>query len=269
VSIQLSNSPCRDLPLEGRRALVTGASLCIGREVARRFALAGAEVAIHHSSLVDEMMGHANAAEAFANELRAEGAQLQTLDIDLATPGSGVTLAARARDVMEEVDILVLCASVQRREAFSAIDVASVQQHSRINFEASIEILQAVLPRMSERGWGRVIAIGSLNQLRPDPQLAVYAALKAAHHNLMRNLAKTHAPSGVTINTVSPGLISTPRNAWRRENLLEWEKIQHAANPMHRAGQPANVAELVLLLASEAGAFITGVDIPVDGGAHL
>ncbi|WP_175950704.1 SDR family oxidoreductase [Burkholderia sp. BCC0405] len=252
-----------------RRVLITGASLGIGREVARRFALAGAEVAIHHSKQIDELTGHANAAGALAGDLQADGAKLHVLDVDLAVPGSGMTLANHALDVLGQVDIVVLCASMQIREDFAAISPASIQKHARVNFEASIELLQALLPGMSGRGWGRVIAIGSLNQTRPDPQLAVYAALKAAHHNLMANLAKVHAPNGVTVNTISPGLIATPRNAWRRENAAEWAAIEHGANPMHRSGHPHEVAEMVLVLASPAGSFITGTNIPIDGGAHL
>nr|WP_249188684.1 SDR family oxidoreductase [Burkholderia dolosa] len=253
----------------GRRVLITGASLGIGREVARLFAAEGADVAIHYSHQVDEMTGYAGAAAALVKDLQAHSPRAVGLDVDLSVPASGVRLVERANEALGGVDVLVVCASTQTREPFASVTAESVAKHARVNFEASVEMLQAALPAMADAGWGRVISIGSLNQNRPDPELAVYAAMKAAHHNLIRNLARVHAANGVTLNTVSPGLISTPRNAWRRENADEWRRIEHDANPMHRAGVPEEVAHLVLLLASAAGAFITGADIPVDGGAHL
>ena len=253
----------------GRRVLITGASLGIGREVARLFAAEGAAVAIHYSRQVDDTTGYAGVAAALVNDLRELSPRSVALDVDLSAPASGAHLVERASEALGGVDVLVICASTQIRERFEAVRAESIARHGRINFEASVEMLQAALPLMTEAGWGRIISIGSLNQCRPDPELAVYAAMKAAHHNLIRNLAKVHAAAGVTFNTVSPGLISTPRNAWRRENPDEWHEIERKANPMHRAGCPEEVAHMVLLLACEAGAFITGADIPVDGGAHL
>ncbi|MBC8733505.1 SDR family NAD(P)-dependent oxidoreductase [Paraburkholderia sp. UCT2] len=254
---------------EGRRVLITGASLGIGREVARLFAAEGAVVAMHYSRQIDEMTGYAGAAAALVNDLQALSPDSAGLDVDLSAPGSGALLVERANEILGGVDVLVICASTQIRERFGAVTAESIARHARVNFEASVEMLQAALGPMAAAGWGRVISIGSLNQFRPDPELAVYAAMKAAHHNLIRNLAKVHAADGITLNTVSPGLISTPRNAWRRENPHEWHEIEHKANPMHRAGIPEEVAHMVLLLTSDAGAFTTGADIPVDGGAHL
>ncbi|KWF86760.1 hypothetical protein WL93_18055 [Burkholderia diffusa] len=262
-------SQCDSISLEGRHVLITGSSLGIGREVARLYAAKGATVAIHYSQQVDELMGHAGAATALVDDLQSISPRSVALDCDLRITGSGARLVQLAIEAMGAVDILVVCASTQVRERFESISATSISLHARVNFEASIEMLQAALPPMVSAGWGRVISIGSLNQTRPDPELAVYAALKAAHHNLIRNLAKLHAADGITVNTISPGLIATPRNAWRRESLDEWHQIEHRANPMHRAGRPEDVAHMALLLASGAGAFITGADIPIDGGAHL
>jgi NAD(P)-dependent dehydrogenase (short-subunit alcohol dehydrogenase family) len=122
---------------------------------------------------------------------------------------------------------------------------------------------------MLKRGWGRVLAIGSINQLRPESELAIYAALKAAQHNLIMNLARTYASAGVTFNTLSPGLIETERNRWRRADAAEWRRIEQAANPMQRAGAPAEIVGAALLLCSPAGSFVTGVDLQVSGGAQL
>jgi NAD(P)-dependent dehydrogenase (short-subunit alcohol dehydrogenase family) len=122
---------------------------------------------------------------------------------------------------------------------------------------------------MRTRGWGRILTIGSINQTRPAPDLAVYAALKAAQHNLSINLARQLAPHGVTVNNLSPGLIATARNAWRRVDADEWKAIQTGSNPMGRAGTPEEMANAAMVVCSEAGSFITGADLQATGGAHL
>lgn len=257
------------MSLHGRRVLITGASLGIGREIARLFAWRGARLALHYSRAADTRAGHRDAARQLADELQADGAQAAALEIDLATVDAGHQLVKASGDTIGLPDVVVLCASAQVRQPFDQITVDTMRHLSRINLEASVEILQAALPGMRSRGWGRVISIGSVNQVRPEAELGVYAALKAAHHNLIVNAAKDCAADAVTLNTISPGLITTPRNAWRREDRDGWRQIEKNANPMRRAGLPEEVAQLALLLASDAGAFITGADIPVDGGGRL
>jgi NAD(P)-dependent dehydrogenase (short-subunit alcohol dehydrogenase family) len=158
---------------------------------------------------------------------------------------------------------------VQQREPFGAISVEHRERQTRINFHATVELLEAAAPAMKAQGWGRILTIGSINETRPDPTLAVYAALKSAQHNLANNLARQLAPHGVTVNNLSPGLIATERNRWRRQDASEWKAIQAKANPMGRAGTPEEMAGAALLLCSEAGSFITGADLQATGGAHL
>src|SRR5262249_36219880 len=99
--------------------------------------------------------------------------------------------------------------------------------------------------------------------------LSVYAALKSAQHNLAINLAREYAPYGITINTLSPGLIATERNKQRREDEAAWRAIEAASCPMRRAGRPSEMAGAALLLCSEAGSFITGAVLQAPGGRHL
>jgi NAD(P)-dependent dehydrogenase (short-subunit alcohol dehydrogenase family) len=97
----------------------------------------------------------------------------------------------------------------------------------------------------------------------------VYAALKSAQWNLAINLARQYAPFGVTLNNLSPGLIATERNRWRRKDAGEWERIERDSSPMGRAGTPDEMAGAALLLCSDAGSFITGADLQATGGRHL
>src|SRR5262245_31568491 len=123
---------------------------------------------------------------------------------------------------------------------------------------------------MKERGWGRVLTIGSINQVRPDPDLAIYAALKSAQHNLCINLARQYAPFNVMINNLSPGIVETERNRWRRQDAGEWRKIEAmAAGAIGRAGQPDEMVGAAVLLCSDAASYIAGTDLLVTGGSHL
>jgi NAD(P)-dependent dehydrogenase (short-subunit alcohol dehydrogenase family) len=121
---------------------------------------------------------------------------------------------------------------------------------------------------MAERGWGRVLTVGSVQQVRPSPTLAVYAALKSAQANLAINLAKQYAGRGVTVNNLAPGLIDTDRNDDIKGDAEGYAAIL-ARIPAGQAGTPEDCAWPALLLCSDAGRYVTGADLMVDGGLHL
>jgi len=237
--------------MAGRRALVTGGSVSIGRAIAIAFAEAGADLAIHYAPEADRAFGLPDAARETAAEVEAR------------------RTVAEAEKALGVVDVLVVCASIQYRTPFAAVTSEQIARQVQINFSASVELLQAAIPPMRERRWGRVLTIGSINETRPEAELSVYAALKSAQHNLAINLARQCAEDGVTVNNLSPGLIATERNRWRREDAAAWADIERRANPMGRAGTPDEIAAGALLLCSEAGRFITGADLQIDGGHHL
>ena len=256
--------------MDGRRALVTGASMSIGRSLALAFADHGAAVAIHHSAAADERAGLGDAARATLDEAKRRGVDACLVDVDLAPVGSGRRVVESAIRHLGGVDILVVCASIQQRTPFLDVTADEIDRQVAIDFRATIELLQAALPPMRERGWGRVLTIGSINQARPAPDLAVYAALKAAQQNLCVNLARQYAAHGVMINNLAPGLVATERNRWRRADMDDWKRIEATvAAPMGRAALPDEMVGAALLLCSDAASYIAGVDLMVTGGAHL
>ena len=255
--------------LEGYRALVTGGSLSIGRAIALGLAEAGADVAIQSAEAADDAFGLPGAAAETEAEITALGRRAMSIRADFSIADAARTCVKQVRNTLGGPDILVICASVQSRHDLAAITRDEIDRQVSINFAATVELLQEVLPAMTSAGWGRVLSIGSVNQTRPEAQLGVYAALKAAQHNLIMNLARQYASSGVTINTLSPGLVATERNRWRRGEPTEWAQIEQHANPMGRAASPDEMVGAAVLLCSPSSSFITGTDLQVTGGAHL
>lgn len=254
----------------GKKALITGASMSIGRCIALGFADHGASVAVHHSAEADARMGLPDAARATLDAVKMRGVDGCLVEADLGVDGGGRRAVEAAISALGRIDVLVVCASIQQRTPFLQLTTEEIQRQFAINFRATVELLQAALPPMQQRNWGRVLTIGSINQLRPSPDLAVYAALKAAQHNLCINLARQYAPFNVMVNNLSPGLVATERNRWRRVDAEDWKRIQAAATaPIGRAAEPDEMVGAALLLCSEAASYIAGVDLMVTGGAHL
>lgn len=246
--------------LSGRVALVTGAARGIGLAIATRLAEAGAHAIIHDRD--------ASAAEAAAAMLRARALAASPLLADLAEAAAPSAMAAELRAKGAEPDILVLCASVETLETWDAISEAAMAAQTGINLHATIRLLQAFLPDMLARGFGRVIAIGSVQEARPNPTHFYYAATKAAQTNMILNLARTVQAPDVTFNIIKPGAILTDRNRavlaqpGREEQVL-------ARIPLGRIGRAEDCAGLALLLCSPEGSYINGAEIAVDGGMRL
>lgn len=247
-------------PLSGRVALVTGAARGIGLAIATRLAEAGAHAIIHDRD--------AAAADAVVGGLRTRGFTATPLIADLAEAESPAAMAAQLKANGNEPDILVLCASVEMLETWDAVSEAAMAAQAAINLHATVRLLQAFLPGMLARGFGRMIAIGSVQEARPNPSHFYYAATKAAQTNMILNLARTAQASDVTFNVIMPGAILTDRN---RAVLAEpgREKQVLARIPVGRLGKPEDCAGIALLLCSAEGSYINGAEIPVDGGLRL
>jgi len=249
------------LSLRGRRVLVTGASRGIGRAIASLFASAGADVAIQFHRRDD-------LAQTLVSEIEKGGTKAIALQADLSVPGAGSLLAKQCLDLWQQVDIVVLNAAEQRRQKLADVTPENYSLQVCSGFGSSFEIVQALLPGMQARRFGRIVAIGSVQQIRPNAELTVYAAMKSALSNLMRNLAKTAGPHGVTCNTILPGLIETDRSAEVRMDPNAYAALLERI-PCRREGSVREVAALALFLAGPCGGYITGGDYLIDGGLGL
>ena len=249
------------LDLSGRHALVTGASGGIGHAIVSALAQSGAKVALHGKTLADAQAG----IDALPSQCRQ---RCSPIAADLAISGQGLKLAQEAELLLGQLDIVVLNAATQTRCAFEALGEAHFQHEMQVNLLAGYQLLQHAAPAMAARGWGRILTIGSVQQVRPSPALTVYAAAKAAQLNLTLNLAKLYARSGVTVNNLAPGLIDTERNADLKADSKAYRDLLDRI-PVGQAGTPQDCAWAALMLCSQAGRYITGVDLMVDGGLHL
>jgi len=166
------------------------------------------------------------------------------------------------------VDCLILNASVQYKEFWQDITDETFDKQFTINVKSTFKLMQAYYPAMQEKGFGRIVTIGSVNQYRNHSELSVYSATKCAVMKFVEIIAKQVAPFGVTVNNVSPGAIATPRN----ESVYNDEEKRKAVEkciPMGRFGTPEDCVGAVLMLCSEQGNYITGTDIIIDGGMRL
>jgi len=242
--------------------LVTGARREIGRAIALALAAQGARVAVHHRGTEEEVSD----AELVLQGIRNAGGNAQGFPMDFAEDRAGVRLAAAVTGALGHIDILVLNASIELPEDFTVISSEHFDCQLKVNLLSTLELLQKLVPPMVERGWGRVLTIGSIQQLQPHPSMLVYAGTKAAQMNWVVNLARQFGGHGVTVNNLAPGAILTARN---REQMAREGDAFIARVPIGRLGTPDDLVGAALLLCSDAGRYITGVSLLVDGGRHI
>lgn len=248
--------------LHGRTALVTGSSRGIGSAIVLALAEAGADVAVHYSGNVER------AREVAGQAATGFGVKTAVVGGDLGAEGAAQTIFADVTAALGRLDILVLNASVQLPKDWTAITRADFDQQVNVNYRATLELLQLALPPMAERGWGRVLTIGSVQEREPHPEMLVYSSLKNAQTALGLSLAKQFAPRGVTINNLAPGVIETDRLRGRITGPEHREKVRGWI-PVGFVGEPEDCAGAALLLCSDAGRYITGQNLFADGGMSL
>ncbi|SFD16214.1 SDR family NAD(P)-dependent oxidoreductase [Spirosoma endophyticum] len=249
------------LNVAGKNALVTGSSQGIGKAIALALAEFGANVLVHYRS--DE-----KDAQTVADEIQAFGVKSGTVGADLSEPKAADDLFQRATEQFREIDILVINASVQFPKDWDDTTADDFDKQVNANWKSTLLLMQRFAPAMTERNWGRILTIGSVQELKPHPAMIVYAGTKAAVANTVRNLALQLARNGVTVNNLSPGVINTPRTDEPTPAIPE-HISQRMSIPIDSEGQPDDIAAMAVILCSNAGRYVTGQTIFVDGGMGL
>jgi NAD(P)-dependent dehydrogenase (short-subunit alcohol dehydrogenase family) len=240
--------------LTGRTALVTGASRGIGRACAVALDRAGARVAVSART--------AEALADLAGELQHEPV---VLTADLASPDGPVALGAAALEALGGLDILVNNAGVGRRKDSHTLTADDIDWMLAVNVRAPLLLCAAVLPAMTASGRGSIVNITSVSGVVGAPRRAAYAATKGGMDAATRALAMEYGPAGVRVNAVAPGVVVT--DMWHAELALPGvEEAVTGLTALRALSTPADVADVVLFLASDAARYVTGETISADGG---
>jgi 3-oxoacyl-[acyl-carrier protein] reductase len=241
--------------LNGKTALVTGATGTIGSSIARSLHAQGATLAISGTRV--EVL------EKLAAEL---GGRTHVLPCDLADRDAVEALVPRAEEIMGQLDILVANAGVTRDNLLVQLRDADWEQVIAINLSSTFRLTRAAVRGMMRRRFGRVIAITSVVGFTGNAGQSNYVAAKAGIAGMIKATAQEYSKRGVTANCVAPGFIVTPMtdklNDKQREVILS--KV-----PAGRAGTPDEVAAAVVFLASNEAAYVTGQTLHVNGGMAM
>lgn len=239
--------------LNGKTALVTGATQGIGFEIAKLLARQGAKVFVGGSSDIEKCK---KACDLIKNSVPAV-ADLTKNDC-----------AEKLYEITGDVDILILNASIQYKRKWDEFSLEEIENQFNCNLKSSYLLIKKYVVGMKEKKWGRIVTVGSVNQYNNHPELSFYGVTKAAQMKLAENIAPELAPYGITINNIAPGAIATPRN---EAALADREILQKVLDkiPCGYVGQASDISPAVLLLCSEEGRYITGADLKIDGGMSL
>ncbi len=243
--------------LAGRRALVTGASKGIGREIATVYADAGADVAL----IARDRAGLEETAEA----VRAEGRDCLVIEADLSEVEATKAAAAQALEAWGSIDILVNAAGVALTDPALEASVEDWDRTMAINLRAPFLLSQALAPGMIAQRWGKIIMISSQTGVIAAENHAAYATSKGALNALTKSLMAEWAPHNIQVNAICPTVVLTPMGIEIWGDPAKGQPIIDKT-PLGRFGQPIEVADLALYLASPASELMNGALIMIEGG---
>ncbi|ABY36607.1 MAG TPA: 3-oxoacyl-[acyl-carrier-protein] reductase [Chloroflexus aurantiacus] len=244
------------LDLSGRVAIVTGGSRGIGRATAERLAGSGAAVVVNYR-------GNAAAAEATVAAITAAGGTAIAVQGDVSQPADVEQMVKTTLERFGRIDILVNNAGITRDTLLLRMKESDFDEVIATNLRGVFLCTRAVLRPMTKQRFGRIINITSVVGLTGNVGQANYAAAKAGILGFTKSTAREMASRGITVNAIAPGFIETEMTEALNE---EARKAILATIPLGRFGQPAEVAGLVCFLASDAGAYISGQTLTIDGG---
>jgi 3-oxoacyl-[acyl-carrier protein] reductase len=261
-----------DVGLQGRVALVTGSYRGTGAGIARMLAAEGAVVLVHGFS--------AGQADPVVRSIVERGGTAHAVSGDLCTDSGADQVVAECLDAAGGVDVLVNNYGIAEGGGWFEHDSASWFDVYDKNVVTGVRLVHRLVPQMREQGWGRVIFLATVGATRPGVRHPQYYTAKAALPGLTVSLAKELSGSGVTVNTVSPGIIATDEiremftlRARERGLPQDWASVERMildtamANPSGRVATPDDIGRVVAFLAGEVGWHVNGAHLRVDGGA--
>jgi 3-oxoacyl-[acyl-carrier protein] reductase len=252
--------------LQGKTALVTGASRGIGRATALALAEAGAHVLVHYGRSARE-------AESLVAGIRANGGRADAISVDLATPEGAALLAKQVNSIVgDRLDVLVLNAGISKAARIADYTVEDYDNLFATNIRGPFLVVQQLLPFLGEGS--NIVVITSVVARsvvgKPgleNPSILAYASTKGALETLVKNWAAILGPRGIRVNAVAPGIIDTDMSNFTKTEA--GREVALGMQALKRLGKPEDVADVVAFVASDGARWITGASIPVDGGSKL
>jgi acetoacetyl-CoA reductase len=243
-----------------RLALVTGGTGGIGTAICRRLVKDGLRViASFHPD-------DAENAEAWKKARWDEDVEVEIIPGDVSSAAGAAEMVNKIEDAHGKVDILVNCAGITRDKTFKRMELDHWETVINTNLNSVYYVTRHVWEGMLENHYGRVVNISSVNGQRGQFGQTNYAAAKAGMHGFTMALAQEGAAKGITVNTVSPGYVETPMTLAMRDDVRE---AIISGIPMGRMGSPEEIASTVAFLVSDTSTYITGANIPVNGGLYM
>ena len=246
-------------PVIARIAFVSGGMGGIGSAICRRLGRQG------HTVVAGCLPGYEKKSE-WLERMRAAGFRVHAAEGDVADFESCTEMFDQVRAVVGPIDILVNNAGITRDSVFKRMTEADWMAVINTNLNSVFNVTRQVIDGMSERGWGRIINISSVNAIKGQFGQTNYSAAKAGMAGFSKALAQEVVRKGVTVNTVSPGYVETDMVMAIRQEIREQIVAQI---PMGRLAKPEEIAAVVAFLASEEAGYITGANISVNGGMHM
>ena len=244
------------MKLEGKKALVTGASRGIGRAIALALAAEGADVVVNYA-------GSEAAAKAVAAEIEAMGRKALVLQADISSNESATAMVDAAVKEFGRIDILVNNAGITRDGLLMRMKEEDWDSVLTTNLKGVFNCTKAAVKYMMKQKAGRIVSISSVVGLMGNAGQANYAAAKAGVLGFTKAVAKEVAARGITVNAIAPGFIQTDMTAVLSEKVVEG---MLNTIPLHKLGDPEDIAKAVVFLVSDDAKYITGQTLHVDGG---
>jgi len=249
--------------LEGKTALITGASRNIGRAIALAFAAEGADLVLNTRANAGEL-------EAVAADCRKAGVRVVAALGDVGDAAAVDAMVARALDELGAIDVLVCNAAIRPHKPLTETSLEDWHRVMAVDLHSAFYLARAVVPRMKERRRGSIIALGGQSAVTGRPNTAAVTAAKSGLLGLVRALAAELGPFGIRANMVVPGFIDTERRyaEWYPEfkQTPPGDPAQLKEIPLRRLGRAEDIADACVFLASDASSYVTGDTIRVMGG---
>ncbi|NYT64426.1 acetoacetyl-CoA reductase [Alcaligenaceae bacterium] len=242
-----------------RTALITGGMGGLGTTIARLLHNEG------HTVLVTHTPNHQHV-DTWLAQQKSEGYTFTAYATDVADDTLCQAMADKLHADGHHVDILINNAGITRDGTFRKMSKLNWDAVLRTNLDSLYNMTKPLIDSMLERGWGRIVNISSVNASKGQFGQTNYSASKAGIHGFTKSLAQEVARKGITVNTVSPGYLATEMVTSVPENVME--QIV-AGIPVGRLGKPEEVAALIAFIVSDAGAFMTGSNVAINGGQHM